>query len=265
MRRFFLHRDAICSHDPTIVGPDVKHIRTVLRLKPGDEIVLFDGEGTEYRARIEASTERAVRLFILDKRASTAESPTNIAIGQALLKGRKADAVVRQLTELGATAFLPFVSERSVPRPDPARMKERCQRWETIAREALKQCGRSRPLMVGSVIPFERVLEISQSYHHKFVFHNDHPSSTLNPKQINERGPGNVIALIGPEGGFSDKEVELARGHGFSCRSLGPRVMKADTAAVAIAAVLQFIMGDLGRPVENPPESTAKNPGPKMP
>ena len=124
MRRFFLHRDTICSPDPTIVGPDVKHIRTVLRLKPGDKIVLFDGEGTEYRARIKTSTTRAVRLFILDKQASAAESSAHIAIAQALLKGRKADAVVRQLTELGATAFLPFLSERSVPLPEPLRMNE---------------------------------------------------------------------------------------------------------------------------------------------
>lgn len=252
MRRFFLHREAISSHAPTIIGPDVKHIRTVLRLKPGHEIVVFDGEGAEYRARIEASTAQGVRLLILDKKASTAESSAHIAIGQALLKGRKVDAVVRQLTELGTTAFLPFVAERSVSLPDPARMNERSQRWEMIAREALKQCGRCLPLIVGPVVPFDQLVKDCRSYRHKFIFHNDCLSGTLRPQLGNDCVSGNVIALIGPEGGFSNREIGLALHHGFSCISLGPRVMKADTAAVAAATVLQFTMGDLGQPGQDP-------------
>lgn len=251
MRRFFLHREIIYSHAPSITGPDVKHIRTVLRLRPGHEIVVFDGEGMEYRTRIEACTPRAVRLVILDKQASTAESPINIAIAQALLKGRKTDAIVRQLTELGATAFLPFLAERSVSAPKSGRMNERCQRWEAIAGEALKQCGRFRPLTVGPVVPFDQLLESCRSYRHKFVFHNDCPSGAMSPPWKNDRISGDVIGLIGPEGGFSNKELELARHHGFSRIALGPRVMKADTAAVAVATVLQFTMGDLGQSVPN--------------
>jgi 16S rRNA (uracil1498-N3)-methyltransferase len=248
MRRFFLHKDIICSDDPAITGPDVKHIRTVLRLKAGDDIALFDGEGSQYRARIEETTARMVRVAILDQQTSTAESPANIAIGQALLKSRKEDAIVRQLTELGATAFLPFLAERSVPKPHAPRMDQRRQRWETITKEALKQCGRSRPLTIGAVVSFEQLLKSAQSYDHKFVFHNDDPWGTSKPYVENGPHSGHVIAVIGPEGGFSHKEVELARRHGFSCRSLGPRTMKADTAAVAVATVLQYTLGDLGLP-----------------
>jgi 16S rRNA (uracil1498-N3)-methyltransferase len=251
MRRFFLQKTDIDSNDPTITGPDVKHIRNVLRLKRGDEIALFDGEGSEYRARIESITTGGIRIVVLDKHPSGADSSVNITIGQALLKGRKADLIIRQLTELGVTAFLPFFAKRSVPKPTPKRMDARRQRWETIAMEALKQCGRSRPLAVGAVIPFERLLEIATTYKHKFLFHDDHRASALEPQLVDAYPSGDVIALIGPEGGFSDEELAMASSHGFLCSSLGPRTMKADTAAVAVATVLQYTLGDLGQALRN--------------
>jgi 16S rRNA (uracil1498-N3)-methyltransferase len=251
MRHFFLHRDAIRSHDPAITGPDVKHIRTVLRLKPGDEIALFDGEGSQYRARIEKFSPGAVHLSILDQQASSAEPSVDIAIGQALLKTRKLDRIVRQITELGATAFLPFVAERSVARPSPERLRDRRHRWETIVREALKQCGRSRTPVIGTVSTLEGLLELSHDYDKKIIFHNDKSpgDSSLygGALQSESRKVESVLALIGPEGGFTDSEVALALRSGFSCVSLGPRTLKADTAAVAVAAILQYGFGDMGR------------------
>ncbi|MCK4792424.1 MAG: 16S rRNA (uracil(1498)-N(3))-methyltransferase, partial [Desulfobacteraceae bacterium] len=131
MRRFFIDKEAVSSTQPTLTGPDVRHIRTVLRLKPGDEIFLFDGKGSEYRARIADSTSRAIRLLILDQYSAISESCLEIEIGQSLLKARNMDRIVRQLTELGVVAFLPFMSERSVPRPEPSRLGGRKQRWKT--------------------------------------------------------------------------------------------------------------------------------------
>ena len=255
MRRFFLDKKTICSDKPTITGPDVKHIRTVLRLKRDDEIRLFDGEGSEYRARIINSTPRAIELSILDQYVSRSESSVEITIGQALLKAGKMDRIVRQVTELGATAFLPFAAKRSVPRPDNQRLGARRQRWETIATEALKQCGRHRTTYVGSAVSFEQLLEATQAYDQKVIFHNDPSAGGSAVNLTGAPGIKSVLALIGPEGGFTEDEVKLAYRHGFSCVSLGPRILKADTAAIAAATLLQYAFGDLGSAPKNPKTS----------
>jgi 16S rRNA (uracil1498-N3)-methyltransferase len=144
MRRFFLDREKILSDRPTLTGSDVKHLRKVLRLKPGDDVFLFDGQGWEYRARIIASTPKTITLSVLEQFPSIAESPVEITVGQGLLKMRKMDRIVRQMTELGIYALIPVLAERSVPRPRLERWAEKEQRWETIAHESLKQCGRSQ-------------------------------------------------------------------------------------------------------------------------
>ena len=245
MRRFFIDKDTVSSTVPTLTGPDVRHIRTVLHLKAGDEIFLFDGQGSEYRARIADSTSRAIRLLILDKYSAISESRLEIEIAQSLLKARNMDRIVRQLTELGVVAFLPFMSERSVPRPEPSRLAGRKQRWKTIARESLKQCGRSRTPHIGSLVSFEELVTARRSHNLKVIFHNHQSgveSTSCLAKMLDVRS---VLALVGPEGGFTDDEVELALQHGFVCVCLGPRTLKSDTAAIIIAAILQHTFGDL--------------------
>ncbi|NVM22048.1 MAG: 16S rRNA (uracil(1498)-N(3))-methyltransferase [Desulfobacterales bacterium] len=248
MRRFFLDSEIIHSDRPAITGPDVRHIRTVLRLKPGEEITLFDGEGSEYRARITGSTPRAITLSVLDRYPAILEPAVQITIGQAILKAKKMDRIVRQLTELGIFAFIPFIAERSVPRPKPGPLAEKKQRWEAIAREALKQCGRSRIPHLGPMVPFKEVVGSGRSYDLKIIFHNrqcgDKPRHCLDAAQ----GVRKVLALIGPEGGFTDEEVKFALDSGFAAICLGPRVLKSDTASVAAGAILQYVFGDWVEP-----------------
>ncbi|MBW2107642.1 MAG: 16S rRNA (uracil(1498)-N(3))-methyltransferase, partial [Deltaproteobacteria bacterium] len=164
MRRFFVHKPAIASDKATITGSDVKHIRTVLRLKPGDRIVLVDGRGSEYLARINESTSRAVTVSILDTRVAAPEPGVELAIGMAMVKAGKMDRIVRQLTELGVAAFLPFVAERSVPRPNADRAAKKRQRWQAIAKEAVKQCGRLHAPRVAPLVSYEQVLKASAAY-----------------------------------------------------------------------------------------------------
>lgn len=251
MRRFFLERERILSEKPTLRGPDVKHVRTVLRLKLGDELFLFDGKGTEYRARITASTSKAVVLSVAEAFPSTSESPVQITIGQGLLKAKKMDSIVRQVTELGIHALIPVMTEWSVPQPKPERWAEKERRWKTISWESLKQCGRSQTPHLASPTSFEALVRASEPYTYKIIFHDSHPgsASALPPEEA--EGPGKVIALIGPEGGFSPDEVEMALGAGFRCVSLGPRILKADTAVVAACAILQYLFGDLKHPQKN--------------
>jgi len=114
----------------------------VLRLTPGDFIMLFDGSGNEYESIIEKILHNKVSVVLKDKKSSTSESPVQLIAAQAILKDRKMDTLLRQLTELGVTKWIPFSAERSVPRPDANRIAKRIQRWEKIVRESLKQCKR---------------------------------------------------------------------------------------------------------------------------
>jgi len=246
MRRFFLDREKILSSRPTLTGPDVRHVRTVLRLKPGDEIILFDGKGLEYRARITASTPKAITFSVLERFPSIPESHVEITIGQALLKARKMDRIVRQVTELGIYALIPVQSERSVPRPQLKRRAEREQRWKAIAQESLKQCGRSQIPRLGPLTSFEELVGASQAYDMSIIFHHDKSGLKSRPSMEDTRDVRKVLALVGPEGGFTPDEVKLALERGFVCVSLGPTILKADTAAVAACAILQYAFWDVG-------------------
>jgi len=245
MSRFFLSTEAIQSGSPTLTGPDVKHIRTVLRLKPGDAVLLFDGQGWDYRARIETVTQKAVTLKVLERFSSISECPVEITIGQALLKGRKMDRVVRQMTELGMVALIPVIARRSVPKPKRDRWLSRKKRWESIARESLKQCRRSQSLWVEPPTSFEEVLDKSDTYDLRIIFHHDRTLTNAEVRPNSGEPMSRVLALVGPEGGFAPDEVKLAMKCDFVCVSLGPRILKADTAAVAVCAVLQQTFGDM--------------------
>ena len=245
MRHFFIDREKILSDRPTLTGPDVKHVRRVLRLKPGDEIFLFDGQGLEYRARISASTPKAITLSVLDRFSSISESTVKITIAQSVLKAGKMDRIVRQATELGIHALIPLMAERNAPGPEPQRWAEKARRWEAIAREALKQCGRFQIPRLGPPASFKKVLGMSQDYHLRIIFHHAKPGLKSRLYLRDATNLRKVLALIGPEGGFTPEEVKLALECGFVRVSLGPRTLKADTAAVAACAILQYCFGDV--------------------
>jgi len=245
MRRFFAQAQEISSGKAMIKGPDARHLKTILRVKPGDEIFLFDGQGWDYRAQIVEATSLGISVSVLDRLRSVSESAVSIAIGQAVLKGRKMDRIVRQLTELGVATFFPFLADRSVSRPDAKSLASKRKRWQSIAQEALKQCGRFRPPDIAPAVPFEAMLEAARSYDTKILF-DCAQAEEKPPSALTSNNPtGSVVGLVGPEGGFSDEEIVMAGRFGFVREAVGPRILEADTAAVVCAAILQHVFGDL--------------------
>ena len=247
MHYFFC--EDIPSADETfrITGTDARHIKNVLRLKAGDTIGLFDGKGMEYVAAIEAVTPHGIQLRLISRQPSRTESPVALTIAQAFLKDRKMDRIVRQLTELGVCQWLPFFSLRSVPRPNPQKLATRSERWKRITRESLKQCRRGRVVDIQPAVTFDDMLERAQAFDLRVIFWENEPLG-LPPgaDRLKDKDSNRIFAAIGPEGGFSAAEVEEARAAGFTTAGLGPRTLRADTAAVAAAALLQFVYGDLG-------------------
>jgi 16S rRNA (uracil1498-N3)-methyltransferase len=246
MRRFSVQPKDINGSSAAIYGDEANHIQNVLRLSPGHEIQLFDGTGTEYKAKIDSLSSNKIQVTILEKIEPRTESPIQIIMAQALLKDNKMDHLVRQLTELGMTQFIPYIAERSIARPDTSRLSKRMERWEKIAKESLKQCRRSIIPEIGPVLSFKELLAFGKTCDTGILFW-ENSKTPINISKDQPQLPQNRIMLImGPEGGFSDNEIEQTRQSDFSIASLGPRILKAETAPIAAFTIIQFLFGDMG-------------------
>ncbi len=246
MHRFYIAPEQVKKETPVIEGSDARHIHTVLRLKQGDNISVFDGLGNEFAARIVTVEKDRIGIALSDKRSPVTESPLRIALAQSFLKDKKMDQLVRQVMELGVNHFIPFMAHRSVARPDQKRSQARHQRWEKIAAEALKQCRRSRPMDIEPVLSFEAALALSQAYDMKLFFW-EVQGDSLFPQPAQQSRPRSVFVMIGPEGGFEAREQNLAREHGFLTVQMGPRILRVETAAIAACTLVQYLFGDMGQ------------------
>jgi 16S rRNA (uracil1498-N3)-methyltransferase len=247
MRRFFVK--SIDANKPTVSlsGSEAKHIKNVLRLKPGDMIRLFDGSGCEYDAVIKHLSTGKTELVMVRKLAATAESFIQLMVAQGFLRQKKMDTLVRQLSELGMTRWIPFFSERSVPRPDKKRLAARLQRWQKIVQESFKQCGRSILPEISPPVSLEEVLALGRACTLKYIFWENEGQPLPQKSGIRPPKPGHrIIIVLGPEGGFTPQEIDKAKGCGFKVAGLGPRILRAETATLAACTLMQYLYGDLG-------------------
>ena len=247
MRRFLLHTTPVVGSEVVITGQDARHITLVLRLKPGDDIILLTGNGQEYSARIRSIGPDGVRVGISSAYRSQTDPVIELTVALGFLKEKKMDELVRQLTELGMHRFQPFFARRSVSRPDGARMAARVARWEKIARESLKQCRRGSAPEIRLSVAFDEVLSMAAEDDVKIVFWERETRLPIpGPVDPASDKPLRVTILLGPEGGLTDEEVNAARSAGFVVCSLGPRILRAETATVAACALVQYVYGDMG-------------------
>ena len=245
MRRFFITQSEITKDKPMIEGPDAHHITSVFRLKPGDEILLVDGTGFEYRATLIRTSKNQVEIAVAEKYAVRTESPTKISVGQGYLKDKKMDMLVRHLTEMGITRWIPMITEYSIPQIDKKKNTARVERWITIAREAVKQCGRTLVPEITAPVSFEEMVKNSGEMNLKIMFYENEAQPLNQTLAPGAPPPSEICLLFGPEGGFSTREVDLATTNGFVTASLGPRILRAETASIAACALIQHIFGDM--------------------
>ncbi|OGQ97884.1 MAG: hypothetical protein A2521_03175 [Deltaproteobacteria bacterium RIFOXYD12_FULL_57_12] len=249
MRRFFIDHTQISKNTALLIGPEARHITTVLRLKPGQPIQLFDGSGTCYEARISSICRDRVEAEILRTAIKTTESGPCLYLGQALAKGKKMDFIVQKATELGVASILPFACRYSIPgHAADERQELRQQRWARIAREACKQCGRPVPPLCRPPVDFEVLLAATVAQDDldlKLLFWEDDACVPLSRLTIEPAAIRAAMILIGPEGGFSRDEAEAAIAAGFTTVSLGRRILRTETAALVAVAILQYLLGNL--------------------
>ncbi len=244
MRRFFIPPEKMGKYESVISGDDAHHLRDVLKIQPSDLVVVFDGQGHEFRARVVSVTRHQVTVTMLNRIEAETDSVLNLTIAQGYLKDKKMDAVVRQLTELGVVRWVPFLSSRSVPSPDPQRLEGRYQRWKKISMESLKQCRRTRAMEISPVVSFEKALAHAATCDLRVIFWEGAKAEAVMHRH-RPSNPASIFAMIGPEGGFDEKEISLAKQAGFEVAGMGPRILKAETAAVTAAALAQFVFGDM--------------------
>jgi len=245
MKRFFIEPSEAEKESPVITGPEAHHIASVFRLKPRDHILLIDGTGAEYEAEIVMCAKNRVQVAILRKSAPATESAIKITVGQGYLKDKKMDMLVRHLTEIGIARWMPVVTEFSVPTPDRKKTDARRERWTQIAREAVKQCGRTRVPEIMPPLCFSEALETLKDMDEKIIFNEKETVSLSKTFAGIASNPLNIFVFLGPEGGFSEQEVTAAKAGGFISASLGPRILRAETASLAAGTLIQHLFGDM--------------------
>jgi 16S rRNA (uracil1498-N3)-methyltransferase len=247
MRLFYIDPSPASQSRVTIEGSQAHHIKNVLRLKPGGHLRLFDGTGSDYDAVIVSIDADKIEVEIQRKHQSGLGPRIRIVVAQAFLKEKKMDDLVRRLSELGIAGWIPFFSQRSIARPGRARLAGRIQRWQRIATEAAKQCRRKDILAISETLTFDEVLALGKSYDLKTVFWENEPKpisrDILSTPGIDIKS---ILVMLGPEGGFTESEVDMARLSGFVTAGLGPRILRAETAALAASALIQYLYGDMG-------------------
>jgi 16S rRNA (uracil1498-N3)-methyltransferase len=244
--RFFVERKNMRDGRAAIAGAELEHMRKVLRLAPGDAVVLFDDEGGEHEGRILAYTGSAADIAIEKSHRPERESPLAITLAQDLGKGDKLDLVVEKATELGVAAIVPFVCRRTVPKLDRDAADRRRERWRRIALAAAKQSGRTHVPEIHELVDFSVLVEQRWDCDLKILFWEGEQGRGL--KQLREDRPhlDSLIIAIGPEGGFTPEEAALADANGFHAVGLGRRILRTETAAIATVALAQLLWGDLG-------------------
>ncbi len=246
MRRFFISPQQLAQPRPCIEGADARHLRLVLRSQPGDRIVVLDGRGNAHQARIVSLERERVYVELEMPLPENPDSAPEIILAQGYLKDKKMDNLVRPLTELGVSRWLPFLAARSVPAPEQKRLLGRYQRWQKISLEAVKQCGRRRPMTIAPLVPFETALDQARECDTRIVFYEKQSDTGIRPPAT-AATPASVFVMVGPEGGFDPDEIELASRAGFSVLGLGPRILRAETAALTAAVLAQYLFGDMSQ------------------
>ena len=240
-RRFYAPPERFQEGLVRLDPEETRHLAQVLRLGVGAHVEVCDGRGRNFAALVQSLSPREAWLKVEAELPAVGESPLHLTLGIGLAKGDALDMVIRQATEMGVTEIMPFVSERSEA-PAPERQDRRRARWQRLARESLKSSQRSHLPRIGDPQVFAAVLAGPEEL--KLLFWEEARGGGLE-EFLQRSRPAGVRLLIGPEGGFSPREVAQARAAGFLVASLGPRRLKVETAALAALALIQYAWGDL--------------------
>jgi 16S rRNA (uracil1498-N3)-methyltransferase len=240
LTRVYVEEKLAAGKSCVIEGSAANHIMRVLRLRDGDALTLFDGHGGEYGARITGFRKDSVQVEVREHRDIGRESGLNLTLAQGISRGERMDWVMQKATELGVARIVPVITERTMVKLDERQSVRKVEHWRGIVIAACEQSGRNRVPEVATPCAFHEVLGKDESAGRKLLLS---PTGQLNARELALTGPATL--LVGPEGGLSPEEQELAIGAGFEQVRMGPRILRTETAAIAALTILQHDYGDL--------------------
>lgn len=241
MHHFFVNPEQVYNKEVIIKGPDVNHIKNVLRMKPGEQVEVNDGEGIRHLCELEALEPECVRLRVLDTWAADIELPSRLYLFQGLPKGDKMELIVQKAVELGVYEVIPVATKRAVVKLDEKKAAKKTARWNGIAESGAKQSGRSRIPRVADVMTFAEALTYAQELDVTLIPYEKAKGMQETRRVIEQIVPGQSVGIfIGPEGGFEEAEVARAMEHGVVPITLGRRILRTETAGLAALSILMY-------------------------
>lgn len=243
MRTPRIYTDAALNEGATTDLDDsaAQHVGRVLRMQPGQELLLFNGDGNDYPATITEAGKKRVEVRIGTPAENTTESSLDIVLGQTLSKGDRMDYAVQKAVEMGVTRIVPLTTERCDVKLKGDREDKRRRHWQSVATSAAEQCGRARVPEITPVMSLTDWFDHTGDCDLRLVLHH-RTEQSLNTLAK----PTRIALMIGPEGGLSPEEITAAQTAGFLPVALGPRVLRTETAPVAAMALCQWLWGDIG-------------------
>lgn len=246
MKRFFIEKIDGNENNIVISGSEANHIIKVMRMQVGDRFTLLDRKGNRFQARITSFENHEVNVNLEEQIPSPPPLPLKIVLCQSLLKSRAMDDVIRKTSELGVSHIIPFISERTVVKLPANKVDGKLTRWREIALNATKQSDRHKPPEIGPVFPIKDLYSaFSADSILKLILWEEEKFCDIKSILQKTLPLDHVIGIIGPEGGFTRSEISMAKAAGFLSVSLGQRILKADTAAITVSAIIQYELGDL--------------------
>lgn len=243
MYRFFVQKEQIGERQIRITGSDVNHIKNVLRMKPGEEILISDGEKKEYHCGITALDNDCVEAQIMFVKEEGLELPSRVYLFQGLPKNDKMELIIQKAVELGAFAVIPMATRRAVVRLDAKKEEKKLARWQGIAESAAKQAKRLIIPQVMPVMSFKEAAAFAETMDVRLLPYELAENMAHTREVLEKIQPGQSIAVfIGPEGGFAEEEAKLALARGMECITLGRRILRTETAGMAVLSVLSYLL-----------------------
>ena len=241
MHHFFVLPQAVEGDKVTITGPDVNHIRNALRMRQGESLLISDGEGNDYHCRISLIESGLVEARVIERRESR-ELPVRLYLFQGLPKSDKMELIIQKAVELGAYEIIPVITKNAVVKLDAKKERSRLERWQAISESAAKQSGRSKIPKVEKVMLLKEALEMAEGLNRILIPYENQSGIDTMRKALEETGEDtrSIAVFIGPEGGFDESEILLAKEQGAVPVSLGRRILRTETAGLAILSLFMM-------------------------